>query len=265
MLCHGDLTMYLLALKSLVRQLEFSPQVVVLSDGSLTPEDLETLKYHVPSIRFIGIRSIDRGRCPKGGAWELLLMMAELVQSSYVIQLDSDTLTLGNIDEVNRAVAAARDFALLGDRSYPQVEPMLAACARSQGSTHPHVQAHVERSFDQLPEAKDLKYLRGNAGFIGFAQGSMDRDRVQWFSDVMRRIAGEKWNQWGSEQVTTNLLIANSENPVPLPAAKYLSYWAHEDIAYREASFLHFIGPHRYADGFYRRTALGLVEALGKG
>ncbi len=262
MLCHGDLIMYLLAAKSLIQRLDVSPQVVVLNDGSLTEEDIQLLRRHIPSLRTVPIASIERGRCPKGGAWELLLMMATLVQDGYVVQVDSDTLTLGPIPEVNACIGGERDFALLGDRSYPHVESMLETVARSRENLHPHVQAHVERNFDKLPESQDLKYLRGNAGFIGFAKGSFDRERVQWFSDLMRGIAGEKWNEWGSEQVTTNLLIANSENPLPLPASRYLSYWAHADIAYREASFLHFIGPHRYSDGFYRKSAESVLRAL---
>ena len=262
MLCHGDLVMYLLAVKSLIRRLDVSPQVVVLNDGSLTEEDTQLLRRHIPSLRTVPITSIERGPCPKGGAWELLLMMAELVQHSYVVQVDSDTLTLGPIPEVNACVAGARDFALLGDRSHPHVEPMLETVARSKTNLHPHVQAYLERNFDQLPESANLKYLRGNAGFIGFAQSSFNRERVEEFSELMRGLAHEKWNEWGSEQVTCNLLIANSENPLPLPASRYLSYWAHPDIAYREASFLHFIGPHRYSDGFYRKSAEIVLRAL---
>ena len=82
MLCHADLHMYLLAVKSLIRRMDRTPHVVVLNDGSLTDEDAALLKRHIPSIRFVPMASIQRGRCPKGGAWELLLMMSELVQSS---------------------------------------------------------------------------------------------------------------------------------------------------------------------------------------
>ncbi len=263
MLCHADLRMYLLAVKSLIRRMDRTPHVVVLNDGSLTDEDTALLKRHIPSIRFVPIASIQRGRCPKGGAWELLLMMSELVQSSYVVQVDSDTLTPGPIPEVNGCLERDQNFVLLGDRSYPHAEPMLEACARSQGNLHPHVQALCERSFDQLPEAADLKYLRGNAGFLGFRKGSFDRDRVEWFSDLMRRIAKDKWNEWGSEQVTTNLLMANSPDPLALPFPRYCSYWAHPEVNYRESSFVHFIGPHRYSHGMYVRTARAVMQALG--
>ena len=46
MVCHGEVRMYLLALKSFVRQLGRSPRVVVLNDGSLVAEDLSLLRLH---------------------------------------------------------------------------------------------------------------------------------------------------------------------------------------------------------------------------
>ena len=118
---------------------------------------------------------------------------------------------------------------------------MLSACARSKENLDSQVQAVCERSFDQLPEAASLKYLRGNAGFTGFAKGSAERDRIRWFSNLMRVLAKEKWDTWGSEQVTSNLLISNTEDAQPLEFPKYLSYWAHAEVAYEQAAFIHFM------------------------
>jgi hypothetical protein len=78
----------------------------------------------------------------------------------------------------------------------------------------------------------------------------------------MLRIAKEKWDEWGSEQVASNLVIANSENAKPLPFPKYLSYWAHPDVPYEQSSFIHFIGPHRYDHGFYIQCARRALRAL---
>ena len=139
---------------------------------------------------------------------------------------------------------------------------MESACARSKGNQHTMVQAVCERNFDQLPEASSLKYLRGNAGFTGFAKGSIGRDKIRWFSDLMRGLAKDKWDEWGSEQVASNLLIANSEGASPLPFPKYCSYWAHEDVDYPSSSFIHFIGPHRFSNGFYLRSAKKVIATL---
>ncbi len=262
MLPHGEVGMYLLALKSFVEQLSRSPKVVVLNDGSLDGADLRTLEAHILALTVVPIASVSTGSCPRGSCWERLMLISDLSQESYVVQLDSDTLTPGPMPEVVASIESNRSFTLLGDRSYPEVEPMLAACARLKASTSGQVQAVCERAFDQLPEAAELKYLRGNAGFVGFARGSLDRDRIAWFSDLMRRISGPQWDEWGSEQLTSNLLIANAENPLPLPAPRYVSYWAHPEIRYQESSFLHFIGPFRYANGLYLRTAQRVLAGL---
>lgn len=262
MLPHGEVSMYLLALKSFVGRLGRLPKVVVLNDGSLDARDIATLRGQIASLTLVSMASVDTGSCPKGSCWERLMLISDLSRESFVVQLDSDTLTPGPIAEVVACIDGNRSFTLLGDRSYPQVEPMIEACARLKASTSGQVQAVCERAFDRLPEAAELMYLRGNAGFVGFARGSLDRERITWFSDLMRRLAGPQWDEWGSEQLASNLLIANSANPLPLPPPRFVSYWAHPEIRYEESSFLHFIGPFRYANGLYVRTARRVLAGL---
>ncbi len=262
MVCHGEVLMYLLAAKSFCRYVGRKPAVVVLDDGSLTTSDRVKIRSHLPAARIVPISEVATNGCPKGSCWERLLLISDLVQSSYVVQLDSDTLTTKAIPEVIACIDANRSFTLLGDRSHPEIESMLSACARSKQNLDPQVQAVCERSFDLLPEAMSLKYLRGNAGFTGFAKGSIGNDQIRWFSDLMRVLAKEKWDTWGSEQVTSNLLIANTEQACPLRFPKYLSYWAHPGVPYDQAAFVHFIGPYRFANEFYVSSARKVIAAL---
>jgi hypothetical protein len=264
MLCHGELVMYLLAVKSFCRQFGRASRIVILNDGSLTEADRFTLRAHIPAVRIVSMSEIAPTQCPKGSCWERLLLISDLVQDSYVVQLDSDTLTLNSIPEIQQCVAGNRSFTLMGDRSFPEIESMASACLRSRNNLDPMVQAVCERSFDKLGESASLRYVRGNAGFTGFAKGSIDREKIVWFSDLMRRIAGEKWDDWGSEQVTSNLLIANSHDALPLKFPKYLSYWAHPEVDYEKASFIHFIGPHRFSQGFYLKSARKVIMALAE-
>jgi hypothetical protein len=265
MLCHGEVVMYLLAVKSFCHHLGRVPHVVILNDGSLTESDRAILHAHIPEAKIVPISEIANDDCPKGSCWERLLLISDLLQDTYVVQIDSDTLTLSSIPEIKECIDANRSFTLLGDRSYPLIEPMIDACLRSKENLSPMVQAVCERSFDQLPESTSLKYIRGNAGFTGFAKGSTDREKIRWFSDLMRRIAKNTWDEWGSEQVTSNLLIANSEDSRPLPFPKYLSYWAHPDVPYDDAAFIHFIGPYRFANGFYLKKANEVIATLTSG
>ena len=262
MLCHGEVVMYLLAVKSFCGQLGRNPEVVILDDGTLTKSDNATLRAHIPAARIVPITEVTPDHCPKGSCWERLLLISDLVKNTYVVQLDSDTLTANSIAEVAQCIDANRCFTLLGDGSHPEIEPMVNACARSKMNLSPMVQAVCERSFDQLPESTSLKYVRGNAGFTGFAKGAIDREKIVWYSDLMRRIAREKWDEWGSEQVTSNLLIANSAAAQVLEFPKYLSYWAHADVPYDDASFIHFIGPHRFSNGFYVKSAGKIIATL---
>ncbi len=262
MVCHGECIMYLLAVKSFCHRLGRVPAIVVLNDGSLTAVDVATIKEHLPGATVYHIASVNTGECPKGNCWERLLLISDLVRQSYVIQVDCDTLTLTAIPEVEACLQREQSFTLLGDRSHPAVLPMLDAWVTLRDNPSTQVQAVCERAFHLLPQSSNLKYLRGNAGFTGFAKGSIDREKITWFSHLMSEVAEGKWDEWGSEQLTSNLLIANTINAQPLPSPKYISYWNHPEIDYNDSAFIHFIGPYRFANGFYLGKARSVIQEV---
>jgi len=264
MLRHGDVFMYLLAVKSFCKYVGCYPTVVILDDGSLTKSDREIIVSHIPKARITNFAEVAPARCPKGSCWERLLLVSDLSKDSYVVQVDADTLTVKPIPEVKECIDRNRSFTLLGDGSYPKVEPMINASARARTNPSTEVQAVCERSFDQLQQSGSLKYIRGNAGFVGFAKGSVTRDKIEWFSDLMRSIVKEKWDEWGSEQVASNLVIANCDNSYALEFPKYLSFWAHLHVPYEDAAFIHFIGPHRYSQAFYLKCARKVIPTLDR-
>jgi hypothetical protein len=260
--CHGEVLMNLLAIKSFVRSLGRTPNIISMSDGSLTPEDQAILSAHLPYAKKVHIKDIPNADVPRGGSWESLMLVCDTAQDSYVVQIDSDTMCQHDLEEVNACISADRAFTLLGDKSFPEVEPMLSACQRSKNNPSHLIQAVCERNFDQLADSAVLNYVRGNAGFIGFPKESIHREKIEWFSNQLRALTKEQWDEWGSEQVTTNLLIANLPNSYPLQFPKYLSYWAHPDVDYSKSSFVHFIGPYRFANGVYIESAKRLIAAL---
>ena len=100
---HKDVLMFLLALKSFAARV--APRsVYVLNDGSLTTADRSELAEHIPGVALLELDDFRSDACPAGGCWERLLAIAGLVRDHYVVQLDSDTLTLGSIGEVRSAV-----------------------------------------------------------------------------------------------------------------------------------------------------------------
>ncbi len=261
---------YLVAVKSLRAQLGIG-RIAILDDGTLTAADKAVLGEHCgdPAIR--AIADVATGDCPTGGCWERLLTLLDMTADDYVIQLDSDTVTIGAVPEVAAAIAANRSFTLLGDPTADangilSLPDFMTAYHPNGSGIDPagpaHVQASIEGHWDRYPDAAAHRYVRGSAGFAGFARGGVASPQsAAAFSRSAAGIVGaEKWKRWGSEQVASNFLVANSADPVLLPYARYLNYWNEEPAA--GAAFLHFVGTHRYSTGEYRRRTGAAIAAL---
>jgi hypothetical protein len=258
MLSHHDLMLYLVAIKSLYRRIG-EGWIVVLDDGSLTYEDKVLLKRHIPDVRILAFCSVENGACPKGGCWERLISVIGLTQSHYVIQMDSDTLTLEDIPEVLTCYAENRSF-LLGSSDGQRFVSVEENCVAIRNSASDHLQGHAERALPRLSNAHGRKYVRGGAAFAGFAKGSFSIHDLQLFSAEMQQLIGPRWHHWGSEQVASNFMIANSPDAFVLPYPKYASFWP--NVQYDEPRFLHFLGTNRFKGGVYRRLAQQTVGEL---
>ena len=253
-----DLQMYLVAVKSALAALG-PAQVVQLDDGSMGERDRALLAFHLPGSLCLPISAVDTGACPRGGTWERLCHILDRASDSYVVQLDADTLTCGDMDEVRACIAANRSFALgtrLGRAAVPACEAALAA---AQGGTH--VQFACERALASLPGAAALSYIRGSSGFAGFARGGFARARLEDFSRRMEAMLGERWREWGTEQVASNFAIANSPGAVVLPWPEHACFGPGIDAS--RARFLHFVGTHRFEGGVYGARSRDVLRALG--
>ncbi len=118
-----------------------------------------------------------------------------------------------------------------------------------------HVQVVAEKNLDKLRNSNKLKYARGCAGFAGFAKGSFSRNEIEDFSEEMEQLVGPMWKNWGSDQLASNFIIANSPRAAVLPYPKYASYYPESDTDYSESSFLHFIGKNRFENNLYIEKA----------
>lgn len=257
---------YLVAIKSLHHQLQ-KGRIVVLDDGSLTLRDKQVLKDHLDDPRIIAIDSVDTGNCPVGGTWERLLTILDLRQDHYVIQLDSDTITTGAVPHITQAIEQNQSFTIRGGAESELVSLNAASeNAKSSeyfASANTHVQLAIEAAMDQIAIAdrKDLQYVRGCSGFTGFAVSKDGRALAEDFSAEATRLLGMKrWSEWGSEQVTSNFVIANEEGPLLLPYDHYCNFW-NEPLS-NDVRFIHFIGTFRYHQGLYTDTTRDVVETL---
>ena len=253
---------YLIAAKSLHARLQRG-RFVILDDGTLTPPDRAVLAHHLDSPEIRPIAAVDTGDCPRGGCWERLLTLLELRRDAYVIQLDSDTVTRGPVDEVAEAIASARNFTLKGDASVALRPVEHFAADLSAIPQNAHVQGRIEAVLHRidagLPEPR--RYVRGCAGFAGFARGGLGRDVADAFSREAQGLLGAaKWAEWGSEQVMSNVIVANEGEPLLLPYERYMNYWNEPDLG--RASLVHFLGTCRYHRGLYRRAVRQTIAEL---
>ena len=260
---------YLVAVKSFHAALRRG-RIAILDDGTLTAADREILALHCGNPHIVSIHDVVTAPCPRGGVWERLLTLLDLRADDYVIQLDSDTVTLGEVPEVAEAVAANRSFTLRGD---PDSELLSFAELASRSDddaflNNPaaHVQGAIECGLDRvsLPMLDSPRYVRGCAGFAGFARGGHGRGLAEAFSCEAERLLGaERWSRWGSEQVASNVIIANDPDPLLLPYDRYLNFWD-QGIA-PDARFVHFIGSCRFSGRTYIDMTRAVIAALPQG
>ncbi|MPT48750.1 MAG: hypothetical protein E2598_10070 [Sphingobium sp.] len=261
---------YLVAVKSLHRHLGRG-RVILLDDGTLTPEDKAVLARHLGNPRIISIHDVDVGPCPKGGTWERLLTLLDLRRDDYVIQLDSDTVTVGPVPDVALAIDDNVSFTLLGaDGDITESLPVAEFARRyftkgvpDTGAYQGHVQGLIEASLTQLSinGCLDPHYIRGCSGFTGFASGGNGRALAESFSQAASALLGNKrWAEWGTEQVTSSFVIANDPGARVLPPEYYTNFWDMPLPA--DPRMIHFIGSFRHRGLEYVRRSWAEIKAL---
>ncbi len=254
---------YLVAVKSLWAQLGRG-RIAILDDGTLTAQDRVILAQHCGDPQILRMEDVPRGQFPQGGCWERLLTILDHRAGEYWLQLDSDTVTLGPVWELERAIDSNRSFTLMGGADAPTEPIELGAFARTyypDGVMDGHVQSRIESRMGQLAPGLGWKYLRGCAGFAGFAAGNGGRDLASAFLSRMAQvIGGDDTAIWGTEQVASNFLIANEGAPVCLPYDRYMNYWAQDWGT--DTAFVHFVGAHRYDRGAYMEASRAAIARL---
>lgn len=258
-LYHPDITMYLLAAKSFSRFVR--PREVVIVDDGLTEQDKVELQKHFAALRIVRTADVNVGACPRRGCWERFLTLSEESRGNYVIQLDSDTLTLARPAEVLDCIDSDRGFTL-GTSSGLDFVGVSDAARHARQFNSDHVQSVAERSLDRIENASARRYVRGCAGFAGFAPGALPRDGIERFSREMQGLVGErKWCEWGSEQVASNYMVANAPGAIVLPVHRY-PFWM-PGIDTRSTVFVHFFGTFRFQGGMYLDASRRIIKELG--
>lgn len=241
--------MYLAAVKSFAQRLP-PREVHVVDDGSLDASDRALLAEHAPGVIFHPLAECRDPALPAGGTWERLTAIAHLSEDRYVVQLDADTLTLDAIDEVAATISAGRSFSIgTWDNQAVEVASERARTARAHlGTARPHIQVLAEAQFDRIGGGQALSYVRGCSGFSGFAASTGKLDFIRERSRELHALLGDRWLEWGSEQVMSNLVVANQPAARVLPHPEYADC---EKMRPGVTRFVHFIGTCRFRQGRY--------------
>lgn len=255
---HLDLYMYLVALKTFQR---FVPRgrPWILDDGSLSPDDIAVLRDHANPAEIVRLDDVAYGGGTKGVRWGILLTMADLAQDNYVLQLDSDTVTVADLPHVEEAIRRQRSFTL-GTAMGTEIVPARRASDNVRDIVSNHVQVVAEQAFERLSDVDRLKYVRGNSGLVGIGKGAISRASVEHFLQEMSSVLGQKWRERGSFQVASNFTVANAADAFVLPLDEYRYYTPGADLG--GARFIHFIGNSRFADDSYLKVAQSAVRGL---
>lgn len=259
MVHHRDVVSYLLAIKSFIVYAQ-PARVVVVADPTLDAEDRSVLRQHVPYIELLEAADFRRPALPVGGTWERLSAISVLCADTSVVQLDADTLTFAPPDEVIQALEAGHSFVVRSEAGVEIVDLQSAAAeGRRRAKASSHVQVAAESCLPHLQPPDAFRYARGCSGFTGFGRGAISPARLDDASTQMRALLGERWNEWGTEQVTSNLLAASAPGAFMLPHPRYCN----ADSLTSATRVAHYIGYCRHVNRNYERRAVATISALG--
>ncbi len=251
-----DVVSYLVAVKSFTHFLN-PARIVVVCDPAMTADDCATLSKHIPHLELRRADEFTDPRIPRGGTWERLFAIAGYAADNYVVQLDADTVTIQPIPEVLAAIEARCGFVLVEKSSTCMLSlEEIRNITVPKLRPNPHVQSMSEATMATVGLPPGARYVRGCSGFAGFPPTLTMREEMLDFSKRMFDELGEHWKRWGTEQVTSNYLVANSHGAVTLPFPKFGT----PNHATAETAFFHFIGSMRFINSHYAATS---VEAIG--
>jgi hypothetical protein len=237
----------------------------MVCDPSIQETDRALVLLHIPHIELRNADDFTHADIPRGGTWERLYAISIYLNESYVVQLDADTITLHPNTFVRDCIEKSIGF-VLGEIADQKVLTLSEAAidARNhiarEGGNLIHIQAQVEAVLDKLALPPLMRYVRGCSGFTGFPKDDTVREKLLHFSKKMGKHFGESWKKWGTEQITSNYLIASYLDTKILPFPDYGT----PDVACAGSVFIHFIGSMRFINWRYQRATKRFIDFIGQ-
>ena len=260
LLCENDLNMYLVAISSLCRFV--TPRKVVVVSDNLSEKSQNILRSCIEGVKILPVNECREPGLPIGGCWERLATILRHLDEGYVMQMDADTITLQRPDELLDAIDRNVSCTIISKPDCKKVTFSEIARLVSVWDSD-HVQVDSEKALAECRQAETRLYVRGCAAYTGFAQGSSGLNDLKSFSqELEEKLGKERWRTWGTEQVASNYIIANSPDSVLLPFELYPYYDPAKKNGNENIKLFHFIGTHRFKEGKYLALALELIGSL---
>ena len=266
MVLESDVQAYILAVKALYRRLGRG-KIAALIDNDLPLQKRDLIRHHLGPVEFHILEELPTGRCQRGGTWERVFFCVSRSLNEYVIQIDGDVLCFGPIEEVVQCVHENRAFTV--SEGLP-IRPLAEWAKQGRAQKSDNIVQAFEVRAREFQDADKWLYVRGSSGFAGFAKGAVSIEFLETFHDYGLKVHGERWKEWGTEQLGSNFSVANSPGSVALPYPKYATFEPEYATFQKqgitdEMSLLHFIGSFRFDRGVYAQLANKEIDAMLKG
>lgn len=256
-----DVFSYLVAAKSFI-QFANPKRIVVVCDPSIGEADKAILLQQIPHLVLRHADEFTHADVPRGGTWERLYAISGYCAEDYVVQLDADTITCQKNSAVLNCISSKIGFSI-GEIPNQKIQDFAETSRIGKEiidmnlRNPPHIQASCEAIMAELGLPNEMRYVRGCAGFTGFPCDPLMRQKLINFSSVMTEKFGARWKEWGTEQVTSNYLVASCPGTVVLPFPDYCT----PDVETESTVFLHFIGPMRFINNRYRNLTKIFIDS----
>ncbi|MDR0577574.1 MAG: hypothetical protein LBI87_08600 [Candidatus Accumulibacter sp.] len=255
-----DVIPYLVAVKSFCVSLN-PERIIVICDPSLTEHNKNMIKSHVNHVEFFDATDFQTPIIPQGGTWERLCAITHFCEKNYVIQLDADTITSGPIIEVVESVERGSGF-VIGERVGQKLMTLEQTSMKAQRYIGPnaHIQDIAEAAINDIGLPGQSRYVRGCSGFTGFPIDPEMKSKMLDFSSRMHNKLGNDWSRWGTEQITSNYLVANARGTSVLPYPKYCTPM----LLQPNIEFMHFIGSVRFRNSNYTKATSKAIHKIAR-
>ena len=189
----GQVLPFLLAVKSLWVRLRRG-RVVVMDDGTLTAQDRAILAHHCGDPLFTPGAFVNRGPFPRGMGWEQLLAILDERQRDYWIALSSDTLTLGDLPEVEQALERNRSFITVGEDGLALPLRRAGLAGFSALGSGRHLSSAILAEYGQGVTAEALDVAQSDE-LLRAVQRATDPGAILLGTRRFHRLDGGEWNE----------------------------------------------------------------------